>query len=66
VAQRHLPEDLRLEAISAIRRAGYSYLLAQFGPEGNGQLGGSLFGHSREWGLQVSSTAGTNVLFKLR
>ena len=59
-------EDLRLEATSVVRRAGYGYLLAPLGGEGNGKLGRQLLSQAPQWGLQVTASAGPNVLFKVR
>jgi len=60
------PEDLRLEATAVIRHAGYQFLLAPLGSDGNGPLGQLLVKEAPQWGLEVAGDAGPNVLFKLR
>ena len=65
-SERRATEDLRLEAVGVVRRAGYRYLLAPLGAEGNGQLGQQLYREAPQWGLAVVGEAGPNVLFKLQ
>jgi hypothetical protein len=59
-------EDLRLEATAVIRHAGYRFLLAPLGSDGNGPLGQMLLKEAPQWGLQFVGEAGPNVLFRLR
>ncbi|HWC95532.1 MAG TPA: glycosyltransferase family 39 protein [Candidatus Sulfopaludibacter sp.] len=59
-------EDLRLEATGVIRHAGYRYLLAPLGSDGNGPLGQLMMKQAPHWGLELMGVAGPNALFKLR
>jgi 4-amino-4-deoxy-L-arabinose transferase-like glycosyltransferase len=65
VARISLP-DLREAATQAIRNAGFKYILAERGPEGNGLLGAAFAGHEAEWGLQKAGYAGRVTLYRIR
>ena len=58
--------DLRLAASRAIRNAGFSYILAATGDEGNGLLGAAIAGHEAEWGLEKAGYAGRVSLYRIR
>jgi hypothetical protein len=58
-------EDLRLAATHAVRRAGYRYILAPTGLDGNGPLGSIMAGHEPEWGLERAGAAGNVYLFRI-
>ena len=60
------PQDLRLEANRAIRRAGFRYLLAATGSGGNTSIGNILVGHEPEWGLERVGEAGRYYLFRVK
>jgi hypothetical protein len=52
------PQDLRLEAARALRRAGFRYLLVPTGVGGNAPIGNVLMGHEAEWGMEPAGQAG--------
>jgi hypothetical protein len=60
------PQDLRLEAVRAVRKAGYRYLLAPTGADGNGPIGNRIVGHESEWGLEQVGYAGDFHLFRVK
>jgi hypothetical protein len=60
------PRDLRLEAGSALRRAGFQYLLAPTGSEGNAPIGKLLVAGPGEWGLERVGYAGDYHLFRVK
>jgi 4-amino-4-deoxy-L-arabinose transferase-like glycosyltransferase len=64
IVRRPLP-DLRRAATEAIRKAGYRYILAPTGIEGNGLLGAAMAGHEVEWGLAKAGEAGWVTLYKI-
>ncbi len=57
--------DVRMSATSAVRRAGFRYILADIGGEGNGSLGAAMAGHESEWGLEKAAEVGPVVLFRI-
>jgi 4-amino-4-deoxy-L-arabinose transferase-like glycosyltransferase len=65
-AIRRPPEDLRLEATRALRRAGFRYLLAPTGGGGNAPIGNNLAAHAPEWGLERAGEAGRYLLFRVK
>ena len=65
VTQRPLG-DLRMAATRAIRSAGFRYILANNGNEGNGALGAAMVGHEGEWGLEKAADFGPLVLFRIK
>ena len=66
VAEQRPPQDLRLDATSAIRRAGFRYLLAATGSGGNTPIGNVLLGHEPEWGLERVGEAGRYDLYRVK
>jgi hypothetical protein len=58
--------DLRLAASRAIRNAGFQYILAATGEEGNGLLGTAFAGHEGEWGLEKAGYAGRVTLYRIK
>jgi hypothetical protein len=59
-------QDMRLNATRALRRAGYGYLLAPTGAEGNAPIGNMLVGHEPEWGIKRVGEAGRFYLFRVK
>jgi hypothetical protein len=59
-------EDLRMAATRAVRRAGFTCLLAPADFEGLGLLGGKMRDHAEEWGLETAGQAGDIYLFRIR
>jgi hypothetical protein len=66
VAEPRPPQDLRLQATRAVRRAGFRYLLAPTGSGGNTPIGNILLGHEPEWGLERVGEAGRYYLFRVK
>ncbi|HWB85602.1 MAG TPA: glycosyltransferase family 39 protein [Bryobacteraceae bacterium] len=60
------PQDLRVEATNALRRAGYHYLLTPTGTGGNTPIGNVLMGHAVEWGLEPVGQAGRYYLYQVK
>jgi hypothetical protein len=58
--------DVRVSATRAIREAGYRYILAHDGKEGNGLLGAAMVGHAAEWGLEKTADLGPVLLFRIK
>jgi hypothetical protein len=58
--------DVRISATKAIRDAGFGYILANNGNEGNGVLGAAMAGHEVEWGLEKTTDLGPVVLFRIK
>jgi hypothetical protein len=65
-AIQHPKEDLRPDAILAVRRAGYRYLIAATGSGGTAPLGNALVGQEPEWGLERVAEAGQYFLFRVK
>ncbi|MGA3040428.1 MAG: glycosyltransferase family 39 protein [Bryobacteraceae bacterium] len=57
--------DVRMAATRAIRRAGFSYILAYNSDEGNGLLGAAMVRHEAEWGLEKLAEIGPVLLFRI-
>jgi hypothetical protein len=57
--------NVRMSATAAIRRAGYSYILADKGTAGNGVVGAAMAGHEGEWGLEKAVELGPVMLFRI-
>ena len=57
--------NVRMSATKAIRGAGFRYILAENGSEGNGALGTDMVGHELEWGLEKVAEFGPVVLFRI-
>jgi hypothetical protein len=60
------PQDLRLEASRALRKAGFRYLLAPTGAGGNAPIGNLILGHEPEWGMERVGWAGDFHLFRVK
>lgn len=58
-------EDLRRAASFTVRRAGYRYILAPTGTDGNGPLGTIMDEDVVGWGLRIAGRAGPYVLFQI-
>ncbi len=58
--------DLRLAATSAVHRAGFAYILADDGNEGNASLGADLAARASDWGVEKVAAAGSVILFRIR
>ena len=64
VTLRPLP-DLRAAATKAIRDAGFRYILAATGNEGNAPLAAAMEGHAAEWGMEKAGYAGRVTLYRI-
>ena len=60
------PQDIRLEASRAIKRAGFRYVLVPTGEGGNAPIGNILVGHEAEWGMERAGEAGRFYLFRVK
>jgi hypothetical protein len=60
------PQDIRLSVGVALRKAGFQYLLAPTGDEGNGPIGNLLVKGPGEWGLERVGYAGAFELFRVK
>ena len=60
------PQDLRLDASRALRRAGYRYVLAPTGSGGNAPIGNVIVGHEAEWGMERVGEAGRFYLLRVK
>lgn len=60
------PQDLRLDATRALRRAGFRYLLVPTGNGGNAPIGNSIVGHEADWGMEVAAEAGRYDLLRVK
>jgi hypothetical protein len=60
------PQDIRLEASRAIKRAGFRYVLVPTGEGGNAPIGNILVGHEAEWGMERVGEAGRYYLFRVK
>ena len=58
--------DLRPAATKAIRNAGFSYILAATGNEGNAPLAAAMEGRAAEWGMEKAGYAGRVRLYRIR
>jgi len=58
--------DVRMAATRAIRAAGFRYILAADGPEGNGILGAAMARDPADWGLEKVGDVGPVLLFRIR
>jgi len=58
--------NVRISATRAVRSAGFSYILADNGNEGNGSLGADMAAHELEWGLQKTAEVGPVILFRIK
>jgi hypothetical protein len=60
------PQDLRLEAARALRKAGFRYLLVPTGSGGNAPIGNQIVGRESEWGLEQVGFAGAFHLYRVK
>ena len=60
------PQDIRLEAARAVRRAGFRYVLVPTGKGGNAPIGNVLVGHEGEWGMERAGEAGRFYLLRVK
>src|ERR1035437_9208978 len=60
------PQDIRLEASRAIKRAGFRYVLVPTGAAGNAPIGNVLGGHEAEWGMERVGEAGRFYMFRVK
>jgi hypothetical protein len=60
------PQDIRLEAARAVRRAGFRYLLVPTGKGGNAPIGNILVGNEGEWGMERAGEAGRFYLLRVK
>ena len=60
------PQDLRLDAARALRRAGFRYLLVPTGSGGNAPLGNLIVGHEADWGMERAASAGAYYLLRMK
>ena len=60
------PQDLRMAATRAFRSAGFRYILADYGNQGNALLGAAMRGHEAEWGLEKPVEVGPLLLFRIK
>jgi hypothetical protein len=65
-AVRRAPQDIRLEAARAVKRAGFRYLLVPTGQDGNAPIGNILVGHEAEWGMERAGEAGRFYLLRVK
>jgi hypothetical protein len=60
------PQDLRLDAARAIRKAGFRYVLMPTGEGGNAPIGNLIVGHESEWGMELTGYAGDYHLLRIK
>jgi hypothetical protein len=60
------PQDLRLDAARALRRAGFRYLLVPTGDGGNAPIGNEIVGHEADWGMERAADAGRFYLLHVK
>jgi hypothetical protein len=64
---RRLPEqDLRLQATAALRHAGFQYVMAPTGKEGNGPIGRLIAADPLAWDMEKAAQYGDQALFRIR
>jgi len=66
LATRLPKQDLRAEAVRAVRRAGYRYLLVPTGAGGAAPAGNAISAQPAEWGLAQAAKAGPYYLFRVK
>jgi hypothetical protein len=57
--------DLRYQATRALKRGGFTHILAQAGSSGNGLLGRDLLEKSAAWGVELAARVGSICLFRI-
>jgi hypothetical protein len=60
------PQDIRLEASRALKRAGFRYLLVPTGERGNAPIGNVMVGREAEWGMERAGEAGRFYLMRVK
>jgi hypothetical protein len=60
------PRDLRLEATRALRGAGFRWVLASTGLQGNAPIGSVLAEQAPHWGMEVAGNAGRFILLHVK
>ena len=60
------PRDLRLDAARALRSAGFRWILASTGSQGNAPIGNALVQQAPQWGMEVAGNAGRYFLFHIK
>ena len=63
--QERVWEDLRRPAVRALKRHGFSYILAPTGKEGLGPFSEGFMGHEEEWGIDRLASANGYFLFRI-
>ena len=61
-----VPQDIRLDAARALRRAGFRYLLVSTGNGGNAPIGNIIIGHEAEWGMELAGEVGRFYLLRVK
>lgn len=64
-AERRPTEDLRMDAITVMRRDGFGWLLVDTGPWALGPLSRALVDDAPEWGLRPVARTGHSVLLRV-
>ena len=60
------PQDIRLEASRALKRAGFRFLLVPTGKDGNAPIGNMMVGREAEWGMERAGEAGRFYLLRVK
>lgn len=60
------PEDMRMQAATALRRAGFRYVLAPTKFDGYAKIGRRLRDEAPQWGLEFVAETDTAVLLRVR
>ncbi len=58
-------QDVRHEAVTAVRGAGFGFILAEDGKGGLGEIGADMLKHPGEWGVLDQGSAGAIHLFRI-
>jgi hypothetical protein len=57
--------DLRKQATRAIKRSGFTHIVAPVGADGNGSIGRDLFEAERRWGVEEVARVGNICVFRI-
>ena len=57
--------DLRQQATRAVKRSGFTHIVAPAGADGNGAIGRDLFEASRRWGVEQVARVGNICVFRI-
>jgi hypothetical protein len=60
------PQDLRLDAARALRKAGFRYVLTPTGTGGNAPIGNTMIDHEADWGMERAGEAGRFYLLRVK